>query len=351
MLNISILKTQTNSWDEYVKEHSEASVYHISSFKTVIEKTYNHKSYYLFAHEGSQIIGVLPLFHIKSIFLGNSLVSLPFCDYGGIIANNPYVNLYLLNYALAISKHLKCDYIELRHAYPLLLPDKIEFCCFRNLISNKVRLKLFLPESSEELFKSFSSKLRSQIRKPQKEGCTVRIGGIELLNDFYDVFSSNMKILGSPVHSKKIISNMLNSQSQSNRLFLVYHNLKPVACSFVAGFRDTLVNPWASFDRASRKTAPNMLLYWEMLKYSIESGYRYFDFGRSTIDEGTYKFKLQWGAQPEPLFWYQFSENENVYHSVENTKKDNFIRIWRSLPLTLTNLLGPVIRRQLHFLL
>jgi len=87
-----------------------------------------------------------------------------------------------------------------------------------------------------------------------------------------------------------------------------------------------------------------------MLKYSIESGYRFFDFGRSTVNEGTYKFKLQWGAQSEPLFWYQFSENENVFYSVKNAKKDSFIRIWRSLPLSLTKFLGPVIRRQLHFL-
>ena len=122
-----------------------------------------------------------------------------------------------------------------------------------------------------------------------------------------------------------------------------------MACSLVVGFRDTLYNPWASFKRTSQKMAPNMLLYWEMLGYAIASGYRYFDFGRSTVGEGTYKFKSQWGAQPEQLFWYRGGRDikSKTYESI-NQKQETFVRLWRVLPLPLTKLVGPILRKQLH---
>ncbi len=348
MITVSSDDVRMDWWDGYIAAHPHASVYHCYAFKIAIEKTYGHKGHYFAAREGRRIAGVLPIFYVKSIFLGNSLVSLPFCDYGGILADDDSIARELFLRAVELSQKLKCRYIELRQTYDLpVIGGNTPFPV--QVSREKVRMKMGLPESAETLLASFPAKLRSQIRKPQKEGCTIRTGGAELLEDFYAVFAYNMRDLGSPVHSKSLMLNMLNSYGDRCRLFVVYHSGGPVACSLVAGFRDTLANPWASFKRTSQKIAPNMLLYWEMLRYAIASGYRFFDFGRSTMDESTYKFKAQWGAEPEQLFWHRIGIGPKVRLGENAAQhRESFVRVWRALPLPLTKALGPIIRKQLH---
>jgi FemAB-related protein (PEP-CTERM system-associated) len=352
-VSITVNKFNENAalWDSYVSNHPHASVYHLWFFKTVVEKTYRHRSHYLVAKNDSGIIkGVVPLFYIPSLFLGKSLVSIPFCDYGGVLADSPEVEKALIDAVLKLTKKYKTGYFELRQTSPLHDID-IAFPQLKSnieVMTSKVRMKVALPADSDTLFDSFPAKLKSQIRKPQKEGCTVQTGGLELLDDFYDVFVYNMRDLGSPVHSINMIRNTISLHPEKNRLFVVYHDNIPVACSCVAGFRETLVNPWASFKRTYQKIAPNMLLYWEMLQYAVKEGYTYFDFGRSTPNEGTYKFKAQWGAVPEQLYWYKIGRFKNSSGPSEEGKKERFIQVWSKLPLSVTMIVGPLLRRQLH---
>ena len=350
MISIDILEQKdSQKWDSFIRSSNHSSVYHLHFFKTVIEKTYHHKSYYLVASEDNVLKGVLPLFVIKSPVFGNALVSLPFCDYGGIVTSDDTCGRKLLDKAAELAVSLKISEIEFRQTNEQkYFTDTI--CAGSLKLSKKtgkVRMKLELPDNQDALFSTFPAKLRSQIRRPQKENCTGKNGGVELLDDFYDVFVHNMRDLGSPVHSKALMRNMLEA-SPDNRLFVIYHNATtPVACSMVCGFNDMAINPWASFKRTYQKISPNMLLYWEMLCYSIEKKYKYFDFGRSTPGEGTFKFKEQWGAKPEQLFWYHY--NTRVIPEDEpNGKKEKFIKVWSKLPLPVTRVLGPVIRRQVH---
>jgi serine/alanine adding enzyme len=349
MLSIRII-TDNDSllWNDFINSHSQATVYHTYSFRQTIEKTYRHKSLYIAAYdsEKGRITGILPLFFIDGLFLGKSIVSLPFCDYGGMLYEDEKSGILLYDKAKNVLSEKKYDYLELRQTFNIpFISNDVEF---EEVIEQKVRMKLELPDSSEKLFSSFPAKLRSQIRKPQKEGCSASSGGIELLNDFYSVFVYNMRDLGSPVHSKQMMANMLELYGSKARIFIVYKDNKPIACSFVVGLCKTLVNPWASFNKNYRSSAPNMLLYWSMLEFAIANEYKFFDFGRSTKDEGTYRFKEQWGALSEPLHWYyhyRIKKPVNMVGSGKNKKK--FIAIWQKIPLVVTRFLGPVLRKQI----
>ena len=311
------------------------------------------------------VTGILPLVHLKQFLFGNSLTSIPFFDIGGILANDTKTEQALLYKAIELAHKLKVDNIELRHIEPLHWLDessKLKAQSSKGSASNcelsamnwvfqtrshKVRMLLQLPESSEVLMKSFKAKLRSQIKKPIKEGLYVKIGGPELLKAFYKVFSINMRDLGSPVHSKKIIQNVLEEFSDNARTVLIYKDKQPVACSLIVGFKDTLENPWASALREYSKLSPNMLLYWTMLEYACDNGYKYFDFGRSSPDEGTYKFKKQWGAKPVPFHWQYIYLKGGPPESAtsEKSKFEKAIQYWQKLPVSVTNILGPWIRK------
>jgi len=414
-----VKSTDTAQWDDYVYAHPQANLYHLAGWKKIIEKTYGHRTYYLIAYKDSkqlvtnnhqqsisnpknsinptnpinhtnQIAGILPLVHLKHFLFGNSLISIPFFDIGGILANDTETEQALLYEAIELARKLKVDNIELRHINPitslsqspvsndqmqgssLFRRSRIEFSQLfpeaerlkrsnqsskscrkaKNYFtivtkSHKVRMMLELPESSDVLMKSFKAKLRSQIKKPIKEGLYAKIGGPELLKDFYQVFSINMRDLGSPVHSKKIIQNVLEEFSDQARIVLIYKDKQPVACSLIVGFKDTLENPWASALREYGRLSPNMLLYWTMLEYACDNRYAYFDFGRSSPDEGTYKFKEQWGAKPVPFHWhYIYLKGEPP--GLENSEKSKFekaIQYWQKLPVPVTKVIGPRIRK------
>jgi FemAB-related protein (PEP-CTERM system-associated) len=344
-----------DAWDDYVASQSGANIYQQFGWKRVIEASYGRKAFYLAAvrkperHVGDEeIIGVLPLICLKHFLFGKSLISMPYFDMGGVLSNDEQTTKSLINTAIELGKRLKVDAVEIRQNEPAQYSDIQDDVAFKTQ-TNKVRMLLELPETSDKLMKSFKSKLRSQIRKPTKAGLTSRIGGLELLDDFYRVFSINMRDLGSPVHAKRFIENVLREFAETGKIVIVYSDNTPVAASVVVGFRDILENPWASSLKNYSRLSPNMLLYWIMLEYACDTGYNWFDFGRSAPDEGTYKFKKQWGAKPAPLYWHHIYLNgqPSDTESSGKSKFDSAIRQWKKLPVSMTRFIGPMIRRHI----
>ena len=395
-MNIIVKTIQSDDappWDAYVHSHPHSTLYHLSGWENIISKTYGHNTYYLVANKHNskletrnskqknsyepKVIGVLPLVHLKHFLFGNNLLSIPFFDLGGILADDEETEKALLSQAMRIGQDLKAKDIELRHLEPLSwlahssqltanakkdIPMSYDISLPREAQSmfqwgamsyatksHKVRMLLDLPESSEILMESFKAKLRSQIKKPIKEGLESKIGGLELLEDFFKVFAINMRDLGSPVHSKKLMQNVFEEFPDKCKIIVVYKNDQPIACSLVIGFKETLENPWASSLRKYSRLSPNMLLYWTMLEYACDNGYAYFDFGRSSPDEGTYKFKEQWGAKPSPLYWHSIhlkGKPENI-EDPEKSKFSKAIQYWQKLPVPVTKILGPMIRKHI----
>lgn len=368
------------SWNSYVDQHPEATNCHLPAWRDIIQQTYGHKNYYLLAEDSSQIMGILPLIHVRSLLFGSTLVSMPFLNYGGILADNPVTEEALLDEAIKIAGKLKANNIELRQLHPLhcsdshgrdIVPSDLSFSSNSSrpddpttqrpndpvaqrpddavplLSTNKVRMLLELPDSSDDLLRSFKSKLRSQINRPIKEGMEAIVGGAELLDDFYAVFSENMRDLGSPVHSRLLFANVLHYLDGNAKLVVVKHRNRIVASALILLFKDVFEVPWASSLRQYNSLSPNMLLYWTMLEFASNRKYHYFDFGRSTPGEGTARFKEQWGAKQHPLFWYSaFLKKGRATQSAigSESKRDLAEAIWQKLPISFANWIGPRIR-------
>ena len=331
------------AWDRYVRESAGASCYHLTGWKDVIEESFGHRTCYLLSLGGDgEIDGILPLVHLNSFLFGSFVVSLPFFNYGGVCADDRRVRERLFNEAARMMRSMEISHMELRHTGNLLpgLPVK----------TSKVSMRLSLPGAKEELMASFSSKLRSQVRRAEKEGMWARIGGIEELPGFYHVFSRNMRDLGTPVYSRTFFRNILKRFPETARISTVYtKDGCPVASGMIVGFRETMEIPWASSLRDFNRYGPNMLLYATVLGFACDAGYRIFDFGRSTPGEGTYRFKEQWGARPTQLHWHYWLRNGRPMPEINphNPKYGLAIRIWQHLPLALTRLIGPPLVKNL----
>ena len=327
---------------DFIKNNPISNLYHDYRWGKIIEECFGHEYHVLISENGEgRINGVLPLVHMKSFSFGNFIVSMPFFNYGGVCAEHETTESLLIEEAIRIAKDRKVHHIEFRQEKSLDkgFPEK----------TSKVSMRLDLPGSSDELWKSFTSKLRSQIKVPQKAGMITRIGGIDELESFYDVFSENMRHLGTPVYPKRFFRNILEEFPKNTWICSVYLGGMPVASGFLAGFRNRLEIPWASSIRKHNRLSPNMLLYWSCLKFACENGFTVFDFGRSTIGESTYRFKEQWGAAPAPMVWSYWVKNEGEMPDItpRNRKYHLAIGIWKKLPLSVTRMLGPRIIRNI----
>lgn len=331
-LNPSELK----DWDSFCHNHVDSKIYYQSDWFDLILSLFNHETYLIRSvDKENNIQGVLPLTRLKSLLFGDYIVSLPYFNYGGILANNIQIEKDIILSGNELAQSLAVSHIEYRHSkqHTFSLPVK----------TDKITMLLNLPDKPEHLWQSLGSKRRAQIKRPLRENPTIHIGNDELLDDFYKVFACNMRDLGTPVYNKSFFRNILTTFKKNSKIIIIRIDNEPVAAGFLIAYKETLEIPWASTLRKVNNISINMLLYWEVLKYAIEQSFKYFDFGRCSINSGTYKFKKQWGAQPKQLFWhYWLRDNQDLPEINPNNPKYKLaIQCWQKLPVAITKLIGP----------
>lgn len=326
-------------WDEYVLAHPDGCAYQLFAWRDAVKTAYGFDSLYLMALDGGRVGGVFPLIDFQRPVLHRRLVSLPYCDNGGILADNPGVAAMLLAAAIDQARRLSASNLDVR-----VTAGPVD----RDGERTKVQMRLMLPESSAALLSGLKAKLRSQVLKPQRDGLYGQVGGVELLSDFYAVFTANMRLLGSPVHSLDWFQAIFSEYRSRARVGVVYTPAgQPAAAGIILLAHRMVSIPWASSLRSLNHLNPNMLLYWNFLAFAADNGFRVFDFGRSTAGEGCFRFKQQWGAIPHRLTWVSFDPEGHCQPgpATAGRLRSRAERIWRHLPLALCNTLGPVIRR------
>ena len=329
-----------SAWNHYVDNHSYSCSYHRYEFKQLIENSFNHNCPYLLAEDNGKPVGILPLVELNSKLFGHILCSIPYFNYAGPIANHIDIENALIKKAADLSDQNNCQHIELRDTKSRpAMPSKEE----------KVTMILPLPATKDALWKQFGSKVRAQVKKSDEHTPSIRFGKHELLDDFYSVFSRNMRDLGTPVYGKYFFDNFLSLPDINSTLAVAYINDLPVACGFLlehaSSSGNSLEIPWASTIRAWNKTNINMFMYWKVLEFAVDNGYQFFDFGRSSQDAPTYKFKKQWGTIAHQLYWhYQLEANQHLPQiNPQNPKYKLQIALWKTLPLWVANFIGPKI--------
>lgn len=323
-------------WDEVVRDSRDGEIYHLYAWKEFFENVFGHKCFYLLARDGNgRAVGLLPVVHLKSRIFGNFLVSVPCFNYCGALADNDDVFLALIEYVSEIAGQLDAAHVELRHRGHVQssLPAR----------NDKVSFRLAMPDTEDKLWSSFSSKLRSQVRRSGKDGATCLQGGGELLDAFYNVFSRNMRDLGTPVYPLAFFNDICSRFTDNARVFIVEMAGQPVAAGLTLGFKRSLEVPFASSLRSHNRYSPNMLLYWSMMQYGISKQHEVFDFGRCSLNSGPYRFKKQWGAEPEGLAWHYILSRPGELPQInpDNPRFRVAVNLWRRLPIPIANYLGP----------
>src|SRR5262249_12227691 len=145
-----------------------------------------------------------------------------------------------------------------------------------------------------------------QVKKGRKHNLSVVWGNVDILDDFYAVFSRNMRDLGTPVYSRRLFASALEEFPDRAELCVVRDGQQPLAAALLLHGWGVTEVPSASSLRTHNNTCANMLMYYHLLARAVERGQDVFDFGRSTPQGGTYRFKEQWGARPAGSEWQSY---------------------------------------------
>jgi FemAB-related protein (PEP-CTERM system-associated) len=325
-------------WDQLVRQSPGWTHFHLYGWREVIDRTFGHECAYLAARDAhGTLVGVLPLVHVRSVLFGRFLVSMPFVSYGGPLGSGEAVTA-LGAAALDEARRANVKLLELRSRRQLPLDLSVSH--------RKITVLLDIPSGDPDgLWNALPGKLRSQIRRPQKDGIEVRLGR-EQLEPFYAVFARHMRDLGTPVQPRRLFEAIADIFGDDVWFACAYHKGHAIAAGCGLRWGDEFEITWASALREFNALSPNMLVYWRMLEECARAGVRTFNFGRCTPDSGTHRFKKQWGGRDEPLWWYQWGSG-----SAAGTPSphDGAYRwgpaLWRHLPVAVANGLGPWVVR------
>ena len=341
-----VLATESDRlvWNDYVEQHPDSTPYHRFDWLSAITQAYGHPHHGAIAKsDDGKVVGVFPAVLFKGLSQKRHLCALPYCDVGYGLADSSDILVALRAFLVKEAREKGSKYFEVRAVNKTKMADT-------DLSGHKVRMLLPIPESSDALMSSFKSKLRSQIRKAEKNGLSFRIMNDEkAINDFYHVYSTNMRDLGSPAHHINWFKRIIENYANHIVISVVYKDDQPAGAGIILLNGNKACIPWASTVREFNRLAPNMLLYWSLLAHCADNGISQFDFGRSTFNEGTYKFKKQWGAEPELLDWHNINNNNEATPNATAQGEKGKVRqlvesIWPKLPLGISVSLGTRIR-------
>jgi FemAB-related protein (PEP-CTERM system-associated) len=340
-LSVETLDSQSaGRWDEYVQRTVAATFFHRAGWKTVLERAFGHKTYFLYAQDAGEIVGVLPLAQVKSALFGNSLSALPFCVYGGIVASNERAAQALRREACRLAESLKVDALEMRNreASAADWPVKELYYTFRKSID---------PDDEVNL-KAIPNRQRAMVRKGIEEGLLSEWDqGVERL---YRVYAESVRNLGTPVFSKQYLRILLQVFGSDCSVLMITHNERDVAGVLSFNFRDEVIPYYGGSTSSSRDIkGVNHFMYWELMRRSGAQGYRVFDFGRSKAGTGPYNFKKNFGFQPQALPYEYYLVTSDSIPDVNplNPKYRLMINVWSKLPLPVANFVGPFLARSL----
>jgi FemAB-related protein (PEP-CTERM system-associated) len=343
-LHVRVLDEEwTARWDDFVQSHPDATFFHRSEWRGILEDVFRHRCHYLLAETNQGVEGILPLAHVKSRLFGSALISTPFAVYGGVVATTERARVELEQSATVLANSLGVDYLELRDQKPSASTStdgfsvKDLYFTFRKTID---------PDPEKNL-KAIPRKQRAVVRKTLKAGLETALDDdVEL---FFRAYSESVRNLGTPVFAKQYFSRVKRAFGEDCEILVVMKDGRLVSSVMSFYFRDQVLPYYGGGTEEARALKANDFMYWELMSRVCQRGIRIFDYGRSKVGTGSYDFKRHWGFEPEPLpYRYRLiraKETPNV--SPANPKYRLFISAWKKLPLPVANRIGPFISRSL----
>jgi FemAB-related protein (PEP-CTERM system-associated) len=331
-------------WDAYVSDHSDGSFCHRAGWSRVIKEGAKQQTKYLLAEQGDKIVGVLPLVHRKSFLFGDALISSMFAVYGGPLADNSDVYKALDAEAWRIAKENGLTSLEYRTV-------KARNSGAEEWTTEQPTAATFrkpLKQTEDDILLDIPRKQRAVVRKSLKAGLTCSWD--KDVATFYALYAESVRNLGTPVFPKRLFSEFVREFGDDVDIQVIRSPSGQAIASLMSFYHGGWVLPYyAGGCPEARKYGAHDFMYYQLMLRAAGRGVTGFDFGRSKIGSGPFRFKKNWGFEALPLEYETRLASGAVKADLNPTSKkfELMVKLWKKLPLPVANLLGPPIARHL----
>ncbi len=328
------------SWEAFVASHPEATPFHSLAWRDAIREGLGYDTPYLIARAGNDVIGILPLVHVKTPLFGNTLVSTGFSVGGGVLAIDDIVAGALADEAIKLGEARHVDCVELRGDHALFddWPTKAEtYAGFRAPLA----------ATSEDRLKAIPRKKRADVRKGIKADFIVDTDAP--VDVFHDLYARNLHALGTPILPLRWYAALKAAFGDACEISTVGTDKGPVVALMTFWFKGCVYPYYVGALVEARKLHAFDHVYWDLMERAGEQGIETFDFGRSKVGTGSFDYKKYWGFEPMALAYQYHLIRAKAMPDVNpnNPKYARFVATWKKLPFGLTKCVGPFLARQL----
>ena len=355
MIEVDVVRSdKADTWNNLVERSPYASAYHLWEWGEALSSTYKHQRYYLATTQNGDVSGILPLIHVKSRLFGNRLISLPFCEHGGPLADprlkdeeTRRVIEGLLDATNNLARALGVEYVEIRNPQASVMQD-LHCAQGYSAFQKYTTFKIDLAREQKELWSSLHQRARNKVRKAVKSGVEVEeADGVQRLKDYYKLYLKTQRRHGSPPHGYKLFEKLYDAYQPKGKMkiLLAEHQGKPIA-GLINFHHNKMIFGWDSVgDAEHRRFHPTNLLLWNTVEWGVKNGYRTFDLGRTRRATTVYRFKSGWGGKETYLkdYVYFVGSNNTEFPDPEQTRYRYLSKLWGLVPTSLSKKIGPKI--------
>ena len=329
---INLEDISPESWDIFAENNRDYSIYSTTSWKRIVDTTFNYKSVYKAFVIEKKIVGIFG-FYITPYYNKN-LVSVPFCPYGCFHYSNDIVKQIQLKYLEAFIKKNNLRYAFLKSSFNLKLNSQ---CNKKNSV-----FYFDMSNTQESHFPKLNKKLRWSVSKSEKENTFKLDDSVE---NFYKCYSKSMLRLGSPVEPLKFFLNIKKILGINVHFSSAY-----VGNEISAVGMFILDKKYIRYERGAnnfnlRNYESTTFLVWNIAKHYNGRDFHYVDLGKSEKGTGSYKFKRKWSSSTDLYYYFVSNQGSIPNFGMSNYKRMIFAKLWRNLPISLANKIGPLIRK------
>lgn len=344
--------SEYDRWNLFVEQHPRGTIYHLSYWKDVIERSFKHikgQVIPVWSDGMGDIVAGLPVYFVRSYFTGNRLVSAPFalhCE--PLVSGQPDMEMIvtaLMNYY----KESKSDYIELRATTPQSLLAKSNFAVSELYKTHN----LALDRPPEQLLKSFHKNAARTLRKALKSDIGLKRGTHEAdLLVFYRMLIDSRKRLGLPPIPYKFFKALWDVFKPMGKLdlLLAVADGEPAAAKLLLKHGDTVFFEYGCDVLKHRKLGVNHFLEWEAINLACAEGYKNYSFGRTSIhNRGLLTYKKRWGTAENglPKFFFPASYCRSDERRESSIKYLLARKVFERAPHKISSILGSFLYRHM----
>ncbi|WP_445326679.1 FemAB family XrtA/PEP-CTERM system-associated protein [Sphingobium sp. AN641] len=339
-LGDAALMAQVDAW---VRAHPDGTPFHRPGWISGVEAGTGQKAILLVARSLSgEIVGLLPLTHIRSHLFGHALVGSGFAVDGGILASDRRAPQLLADACWTLAEQLGCATVELRGG-PAPAGWEIKADAYLGFA------RALAVDDDAEL-KAVPKRHRAEIRKGLDKGLAFETGRDKRLRDIhYRLYAQSVHHLGTPVFPRALFDRIMDQFGDDAIIALVSKDGRPLSAVIAFYHGGACMPYWHGAGDDARAMRSNEVLYFLLMRDARERGCTMFDFGRSKVGTGPAAWKKSWGFDGQPLGYAVRTRPGRATRDVNplSPQYRRKVDLWKKLPLSVANLIGPHIARGL----